>query len=86
MINTYWALIAIYSVLTLPFTTLVSDLYFRGLPDEVDEAARGKAPSSWRILKDITIPLALPSIIGAGLLRSCSPTASSSSPSHHHHP
>lgn len=66
-INTYWALIAIYSVLTLPFTTLVLTLYFRGLPEEIDEAARVEGASSWRILKDIGIPLALPSIIGAGL-------------------
>ena len=66
-INTYWALIAIYSVLTLPFTTLVLTLYFRGLPEEIDEAARVEGASPWRILKDITIPLALPSIIGAGL-------------------
>lgn len=67
LINTYWALIAIYSVLTLPFTTLVLTLYFRGLPEEIDEAARVEGASSWRILKDIGIPLALPSIIGAGL-------------------
>jgi multiple sugar transport system permease protein len=67
LINTYWALIAIYSVLTLPFTTLVLTLYFRGLPEEVDEAARVEGASPWRILKDIAIPLALPSIIGAGL-------------------
>ncbi len=66
-INTYWALIAIYSVLTLPFTTLVLTLYFRGIPAEIDEAARVEGASPWRILKDITIPLALPSIIGAGL-------------------
>jgi ABC-type glycerol-3-phosphate transport system permease component len=67
LLNTYWALIVIYSVLTLPFTTLVLTLYFRGLPDEIDEAARVEGASSWRILKDIAIPLALPSIIGAGL-------------------
>jgi multiple sugar transport system permease protein len=67
LINTYWALIAIYSVLTLPFTTLVLTLYFRGLPEEIDEAARVEGASSWRILRDITIPLALPSIVGAGL-------------------
>jgi multiple sugar transport system permease protein len=66
-INTYWALIVIYSVLTLPFTTLVLTLYFRGLPEEIDEAARVEGASPWRILKDIAIPLALPSIIGAGL-------------------
>ena len=67
LINTYWALIAIYSVLTLPFTTLVLTLYFRGLPEEIDEAARVEGASPWRILRDIAIPLALPSIIGAGL-------------------
>ena len=67
LINTYWALIAIYSVLTLPFTTLVLTLYFRGLPDEIDEAAQVEGASPWRILRDITLPLALPSIIGAGL-------------------
>ena len=67
LINTYWALIAIYSVLTLPFTTLVLTLCFRGIPEEIDEAARVEGASPWRILKDITIPLALPSIVGAGL-------------------
>jgi multiple sugar transport system permease protein len=67
LLNTYWALVVIYSVLTLPFTILVLTLYFRGLPDEIDEAARVEGASSWRILKDIAIPLALPSIIGAGL-------------------
>ena len=67
LINSYWALIAIYSVLTLPFTTLVLTLYFRGLPEEIDEAARVEGASSWRILRDIAIPLAVPSIVGAGL-------------------
>ncbi len=67
LINSYWALIAIYSVLTLPFTTLVLTLYFRGLPEEIDEAARVEGASPWQILKDIAIPLAIPSIVGAGL-------------------
>ncbi len=67
LINNHWALIAIYSVLTLPFTTLVLTLYFRGLPEEIDEAARVEGASPWQILRDIAIPLAIPSIIGAGL-------------------
>ena len=37
------------------------------MPDEIDEAAQVEGASPWRILRDITIPLALPSIIGAGL-------------------
>ncbi len=67
LINSYWSLIAIYSVLTLPFTTLVLTLYFRGLPAEIDEAAQVEGASPWRVLRDITIPLSLPSLIGAGL-------------------
>jgi multiple sugar transport system permease protein len=67
LINSYWALIAIYSVLTLPFTTLVLTLYFRGLPVEIDEAAQCEGASPWRVLRDITIPLSLPSLVGAGL-------------------
>lgn len=67
LLNSFWALILIYSVLTLPFTTLVLTLYFRGIPEEIDEAAQLEGASPWRILKDISIPLALPSIIGAGL-------------------
>jgi len=67
LINSFWALILIYSVLTLPFTTLVLTLYFRSIPIEIDEAAQLEGASPWRILKDIGIPLALPSIIGTGL-------------------
>jgi ABC-type glycerol-3-phosphate transport system permease component len=67
LINSYWALIAIYSVLTLPFTTLVLTLYFRNLPVEIDEAAQVEGASPWRVLRDITIPLSFPSLVGAGL-------------------
>jgi len=67
LLNSYWALIAIYSVLTLPFTTLVLTLHFRALPPEIDEAAQLEGASPWRILRDITIPLSLPNLVGAGL-------------------
>jgi ABC-type glycerol-3-phosphate transport system permease component len=67
LLNSYWALILIYSVLTLPFTTLVLTLYFKALPAEVDEAAQLEGASPWRVLRDITIPLSLPSLVGTGL-------------------
>ena len=66
-LNTYWALIAVYSVLTLPFTTLVLTLYFRGVPVEIDEAAQLEGASPWRVLWDIVLPLSLPSLVGTGL-------------------
>lgn len=67
LLNSYWALIAIYAVLTLPFTILVLTLYFRNVPAEIDEAAQLEGASPWRILWDITLPLSLPSLVGAGL-------------------
>lgn len=67
LLNTYWALIAIYSVLTLPFTTLVLTLYFKNVPPEIDEAAQVEGASPLRVLWDITLPLSLPSLVGAGL-------------------
>jgi multiple sugar transport system permease protein len=67
LLNSYWALILIYSVLTLPFTTLVLTLYFKGIPPEIDEAAQLEGASPWRVLRDITLPLSLPSLVGAGL-------------------
>ncbi len=67
LLNSYWALIAIYSVLTLPFTILVLTLYFKGIPKEIDEAAQVEGASPLRVLWDITLPLSLPSLVGAGL-------------------
>jgi ABC-type glycerol-3-phosphate transport system permease component len=54
-------------VLTLPFTTLVLTLYFKGIPLEVNEAAQLEGASHWRVLRDITLPLSLPSLVGTGL-------------------
>lgn len=67
LLNSFWALIAIYSVLTLPFTTLVLTLYFRAVPEEIDEAAQVEGASPWRVLKDIMVPLSRASLVGAGL-------------------
>ncbi|MEZ4499634.1 MAG: ABC transporter permease subunit [Thermomicrobiales bacterium] len=78
LINSFWALILIYSVLTLPFTILVLTLYFRSIPIEIDEAAQLEG-ASLRILKDIGIPLALPASLAPGSSPSCFPIASSCS-------
>jgi ABC-type glycerol-3-phosphate transport system permease component len=67
LLNSFWALIAIYSVLTLPFTTLVLTLYFRAVPREIDEAAQVEGASPWQVLRDVMLPLARPSLVGAGL-------------------
>lgn len=67
LLNTYWALIAIYSVLTLPFTILILTLYFRSIPREILEAAQLDGCGPFQTLLRVTVPLALPSLIGTGL-------------------
>jgi multiple sugar transport system permease protein len=65
--DTYWALIAVYSALTLPFSTLILTLYFRAVPVEIEEAAVIDGCGPFEVLWRVTLPLALPSLIGAGL-------------------
>ncbi len=67
LLDSYWSLILIYSVLTLPFTILILTLYFRGIPKEVEEAAQLDGCNVYQLLYRIVIPLALPSLIGTGL-------------------
>lgn len=67
LLDSYWSLILIYAVLTLPFTILILTVYFRGIPNEVIEAARLDGCNEFQVLQKIMVPLALPSIIGAGL-------------------
>jgi ABC-type glycerol-3-phosphate transport system permease component len=67
LLNTHGALIAIYTVLTLPFTVLVLTLYFRTIPPEIDEAAQVEGASPLQVLRHITLPLSLPSLVGTGL-------------------
>jgi multiple sugar transport system permease protein len=67
LLNTRWALIGIYTVLTLPFAVLVLTLYFKSIPKEIDDAARVEGATPLQNLWYITLPLALPSLVGAGL-------------------
>lgn len=67
LLDNHLALILIYSVLTLPFTVLILTLYFRGIPREIEEAAELDGCSLFQTMFRITIPLALPSLIGTGL-------------------
>jgi multiple sugar transport system permease protein len=67
LLNSYGALIAVYSVLTLPFSVLILTLYFRAIPREIEEAAEIDGCGPFQTLWRVTLPLALPSLIGTGL-------------------
>jgi multiple sugar transport system permease protein len=67
LLNSKWALVAMYTALTLPFSVLVLTLYFANIPKEVDEAARIDGATPLQSLWYVTLPLSLPSLVGAGL-------------------
>jgi multiple sugar transport system permease protein len=67
VIGTRWALFITYLTFALPFSTWVMVTYLRGLPRELDEAARIDGASSWRILTRIIVPLSWPGLVVSGI-------------------
>ena len=63
IVGTRPALFVTYLTFTLPFSTWVMVTYLRGLPRELDEAARVDGASSWRILTRIVVPLSWPGLV-----------------------
>ena len=49
--DTPWSLILIYSAVNLPFNTYLMTAYFRGVPDELVDAARLDGARSARGLR-----------------------------------
>ncbi|ALV44046.1 sugar ABC transporter permease [Pseudarthrobacter sulfonivorans] len=63
VIGTLWGLFIAYLTFALPFSTWVMVTYLRGLPRELEEAARIDGASNLGILFRIIIPLSWPGII-----------------------
>jgi multiple sugar transport system permease protein len=63
VIGTRWALFLTYLTFGLPFSTWVMVTYLRGLPRELDEAARVDGASSWTVLTRIVLPLSWPGLV-----------------------
>ncbi|WP_028280997.1 carbohydrate ABC transporter permease [Arthrobacter sp. H5] len=67
IIGTHWGLFLTYLTFALPFSTWVMVTYLRGLPKELEEAARIDGASSMGILFRIIIPLSWPGIVVSGI-------------------
>jgi ABC-type glycerol-3-phosphate transport system permease component len=67
VIGTRWGLFVAYLTFALPFSTWVMVTYLRGLPRELEEAARTEGASSLVILFRIITPLSLPAIVVSGI-------------------
>ncbi|WP_138445438.1 carbohydrate ABC transporter permease [Sinomonas susongensis] len=67
VIGTRWGLFITYLTFALPFSTWVMVTYLRGLPRELEEAARIDGATSFGILTRIILPLSWPGIIVSGI-------------------
>lgn len=67
MFDSQWALILTYPTFLIPFCTWLLMGYFRSIPYELEECALIDGASRLQILLRITLPLAVPGLISAGI-------------------
>ena len=65
--DTSWALILTYPTFLIPFCTWLLMGYFRSIPFELEECALIDGATRVQILTKITLPLAVPGLISAGI-------------------
>lgn len=63
LVNTYWGLILVYMIITLPLSVWMLTSYFRAIPVELEEAAIIDGASRLECLFRITLPLSIPGLI-----------------------
>ncbi len=67
VIGTRWGLFVTYLTFSLPFSTWVMVTYLRGLPKELEEAARIDGATNLGVLTRIILPLSWPGLIVAAI-------------------
>jgi multiple sugar transport system permease protein/raffinose/stachyose/melibiose transport system permease protein len=63
LVNTYWSVIFTYLGMFLPEAFLLMTSTFRGIPDELIEAAKLDGAGYFNILSHVIIPMGMPAII-----------------------
>jgi ABC-type glycerol-3-phosphate transport system permease component len=63
LVNTYWGLILVYMIITLPLSVWMLTSYFKAIPVELEEAAIIDGASRVGVLFRITLPLSIPGIV-----------------------
>ncbi len=60
LVNTYWSVILVYTILNLPFATWMFEGFFDAIPRELEEAAYVDGSSRFQALTRIILPLSGP--------------------------
>ena len=69
LLNNYYGAVLVYAALGTPFATFLMTAYFRGLPDELIEAAIVDGLGYGRVFLRIAVPLAVPAIVTVVVLQ-----------------
>ena len=69
LLTSYFGAVLMYAALGTPFATFLMTAYFRGLPDELIEAAIVDGLGYGRVFLRIGLPLALPAIVTVTVLQ-----------------
>lgn len=67
LFDTPFALILVYPTFLIPFCTWLLIGYFKSIPYELEECALIDGATRLQILRQITLPLAIPGLISAGI-------------------
>jgi ABC-type glycerol-3-phosphate transport system permease component len=63
LVNTFWGLILVYLILTLPLSVWMLIGYFQTIPVELEEAALIDGASRLTVLTRVVLPLSLPGLV-----------------------
>lgn len=66
--DTYFGMIWVYQVVTLPMIVWLSRAYIEDIPKDIEEAAAMDGAKPFRVVLHIVLPLLKPGLIGASLL------------------
>jgi ABC-type glycerol-3-phosphate transport system permease component len=69
LLSGYFGAVIVYVALGIPFSVFLMTTYFRGLPDEVIEAASIDGVSHWQMWWRIGVPLAKPAMATVAVLQ-----------------
>lgn len=67
LLNTLPGLVATYVAFAFPFTVFFLYPFFRGLPNEIAEAAELDGAGEWRIFAQVMLPIARPGIVAIAI-------------------
>lgn len=69
LLDTYWSVVVAHVAIGVPVFTFMMRGFFKGLPRELDDAARVDGCSELQVFWDVMLPLARPGLLTVALLQ-----------------